>query len=191
MSPELIEINQDMPGFDHFNGTWSYIGDKNIIVDVGPAHSVKRLIKSLRSMGREHVDYILLTHIHIDHAGGLADFLTYYPTAKIICHNKAMEHLAEPTKLWKGSLKVLGAIAESYGPPKPLKNECLIPHTEASINNLEIIETPGHAPHHLSFRYDGYLFAGEAGGNYFRIHNQDYLRPATPPIFFLEELEYI
>ena len=55
------------------------------------------------------------------------------------------------------------------------------------IKDIKIIETPGHAPHHISFSYGGDLFAGEAAGNYCTISGKEYLRPATPPIFLLEE----
>jgi len=154
---------------------------------VGPANSVNRLIASLMAMGMDRVDFILLTHIHIDHAGGLADFLDHFPSARVICHNKGTSHLIDPSRLWAGSRKALGEIAEAYGPIKPVKQEKLIPHTEANIKDLEIIETPGHAPHHISFHYKGKLFAGEAAGNYFTVQDQEYLRPATPPIFFLED----
>ena len=93
----------------------------------------------------------------------------------------------EPSKLWAGSRHVLGELAEVYGRVKPVKREMLIPHTHAHVKDVEIIETPGHAPHHLSFRYQDYLFVGEAGGNYFSMGDADYLRPATPPIFLLKK----
>ncbi|MBW1741342.1 MAG: MBL fold metallo-hydrolase [Deltaproteobacteria bacterium] len=183
----LIEIKQKIPGFNHFIGSWVYRGDINFVVDVGPANSVSRLIEALMMMNVERVDYILLTHIHIDHAGGLAEILAHFPMARVVCHDKGIKHLVDPSKLWEGSQKVLVEIAEAYGPPKAVKEEVCIPHTQARIQGLVIIETPGHAPHHLSFSYKGNLFAGEAGGNYFFVRDMDYLRPATPPRFFLED----
>lgn len=187
MNPFLIEIKQERPGFDHFIGAWVYQGGLNFVIDVGPANSVNRLIEALNAMNLERVDFVLLTHIHVDHAGGLADFLTHFPMAKAICHKKGIGHLVDPSKLWSGSRKLLGEIAEAYGPVKPVEPEKLIPHTEVNIEDLKIIETPGHAPHHISFVYRGNLFVGEAGGNYFPIQDQEYLRPATPPIFLLSE----
>jgi glyoxylase-like metal-dependent hydrolase (beta-lactamase superfamily II) len=155
-------------------------------VDVGPANSVHRLVEALAKMNMERVDYVLLTHIHIDHVGGLAKFLEHFPMAQVVCHDKAVRHLVDPSRLWEVSRKVLGKIADAYGPLTGVREEILIPHTQAHIENLTIIETPGHAPHHLSFSCMGHLFAGEAGGNYLCVADTDYLRPATPPRFFLK-----
>lgn len=182
----LIEIKQKIPGYDHFIGSWVCRGDINLVVDVGPANSVGRLIETLMEMNIKRVDYVLVTHIHIDHAGGLGEFLEHFPKARVVCHEKGIRHLVDPSMLWEGSQKVLGEIAEAYGCPQAVKEEVCIPHAQARIKNLTVIETPGHAPHHLSFSYGGNLFAGEAGGNYFSVLDTDYLRPATPPRFFLK-----
>ena len=186
MNTNLIEIKQDDPGFNSFFGSWICKDDITFIVDVGPAGSAQRLIDSLHSAGIERLDYILITHIHIDHCGALADILEQFPMAKAVCHAKGIKHIVEPENLWKGSLKVLGDIAEMFGPPGPVARERLIPHTETDIKDLVIIETPGHAAHHLSFCYKNLFFAGEAGGNYFLINGEEYLRPATPPRFFFD-----
>lgn len=186
MSEKLVEIKPALPGFDSFIGTWVCLDDLNIIVDVGPANAVNQLIESLVSLGLDKVDYVLLTHIHIDHAGGLADFLKHFPTAKVVCHEKAIKYLIDPSALWQGSRKILARIAEAYGPPKAVSKDRLIPHTQMHIKDLEAIETPGHAPHHISFRHKNRLFVGEAAGNYFIVKDKEYLRPATPPKFFLD-----
>lgn len=183
----LIEIKQKIPGYDHFIGSWVCRGDINLVVDVGPANSVGRLIETLMEMNIKRVDYVLVTHIHIDHAGGLGGFLEHFPKARVVCHEKGIRHLVDPSRLWEGSQKVLGEIAEAYGCPQAVKEEMCIPHAQARIKNLAVIETPGHAPHHLSFSYGGNLFAGEAGGNYFSVLDTDYLRPATPPRFFMKD----
>lgn len=187
MKPVLIEISQDRPGFNQFIGAWLCRGEKDLLVDVGPASSADRLTRSLDNMGVKTLDLILITHIHIDHAGGLARVLDHYPQARVVCHQKGIKHLVDPGKLWAGSTKTLGEVAEAYGPPGPVKEECFIPHDKAVIDRLTVIETPGHAPHHLSFVYDGYLFAGEAGGTFFSIQGHVYMRPATPPRFFQDQ----
>jgi glyoxylase-like metal-dependent hydrolase (beta-lactamase superfamily II) len=187
MNPILLGIKQEWPGLDDFIGAWVCRDGVNIVVDVGPANSVNHLIGSLEEMNLDRVDFVLLSHIHIDHAGGLADFLDRYPMSKAVCHAKGLKHLINPSRLWAGSSKVLGNLAESYGPVKPVPPEKLIPHTEARVKGVRIIETPGHAPHHLSFAHGAQLFVGEAGGNYLFRQEHEYVRPATPPRFFMEE----
>jgi len=186
MDDRLIEIRQDMPGFNPFFGSWICRNDLTLVIDVGPANSANRLIRSLALLDLDRVDYILITHIHIDHAGALANLLDEYPMAKAVCHKDAIKHLVNPVRLWTGSQKVLGDVADVYGPPVPVLRERLIPHTEADIKDLKIIETPGHALHHLSYSYQERLFAGEAAGNYLNLYGRKYLRPATPPRFFLD-----
>ena len=190
---KLIEIKQKLPGFNQFIGSWFYRGDINFVVDVGPANSVFRLIEALTEMKVETIDYVLLTHIHIDHAGGLARFLAHFPMATVICHEKGIRHLVAPEKLWEGSAKVLGEIAEIYGRLSPVEENYFISQNDTLNKDIVVIETPGHAPHHLSFVYNGKLFVGEAGGNYLNIRGKDYLRPATPPRFhlttFLDSIE--
>lgn len=186
MRETFLPIKQDIPGFNPFFGSWVCQGKLNMVVDVGPASTARRLVKSLEAMGLERLDYVLLTHIHIDHGGGLADVLARYPGSKVICHNKGIPHLADPSKLYEGSLKVLGELARTYGLPGAVSEDRLVPHTECKLDGLSVIETPGHALHHLSFTYGGRLYAGEAGGNYFRVGDREYLRPATPPRFFLD-----
>lgn len=186
-SPKLIEIKQDKPGFDRFIGSWLCLGEAVAVIDVGPANSAGRLLEALASMNIDRVDYVLLTHIHLDHAGGLAAFLDRFPMAKVVCHERGLKFMADPSRLWAGSLQVLGGLAEMYGRPRPVSSQALIPHTKAGIQGLDIIETPGHAPHHLSYHWQGHLFAGEAGGNLFRVQGREYLRGATPPRFLLSE----
>lgn len=182
----LLEIKQAVRGFEGFIGPWLCTGPLNVLVDVGPASGAEGLVASIKGLGIDTIDYVLLTHIHLDHAGGLCHVMNAFPSARAIVHEKAARHLADPSALWEGSRKVLGAMAEQYGRPLPVPKDRLIGHSESRFQGIEIIETPGHAPHHLSFVYMGHLFAGEAGGNYFTWDGREYLRPATPPPFLLE-----
>ncbi len=185
MQEIFLPIQQDMPGFNPFFGSWICRDDVTIMVDPGPASTAHRLIDAMETSGIKGLDYVLLSHIHIDHGGALCEILKQYPEAKAVCHEKGIPHLVDPTRLYDGSVKVLGDVARTYGPPKPVEKERLIPHTACAVDGLDIIETPGHAVHHLSFTFRDRLYAGEAAGNYFIIDGQEYLRPATPPRFFL------
>jgi glyoxylase-like metal-dependent hydrolase (beta-lactamase superfamily II) len=187
MNPSLVELKQNKPGFNRFIGSWVIKGEENIVVDVGPSNSINQLIAALAAMEVNRVDWVLLTHIHIDHAGGLARFLTHFPMARAVCHAKGINHLVDPSRLWAGSKKTLGDLSDHYGSIGPVRRESLVPHTGAKTRGLEIIETPGHAQHHLSFVYQHHLFAGEAGGIHLTVGDLEYARPATPPVFFLKE----
>ena len=182
----LVEIKQAIPGFNRFIGSWVYEGDVTFIVDVGPRNTAHILKDRLSRMGIRHIDFVLLTHIHIDHGGALNSILTAFPMARAVCHTKGTKHLIDPVRLWEGSRQVLREKAEAFGQPEAVDPERLIHHGDVEMRDLIVIETPGHAPHHISYSYNGILFSGEAAGNYYNIRGSEFLRPATPPRFFLE-----
>jgi glyoxylase-like metal-dependent hydrolase (beta-lactamase superfamily II) len=185
--PFLIDLPQPFPGLERFIGAWIIPGPITIVVDVGPQSSISLLIRELKARGLEWIDYVFLSHIHIDHAGGLGTFLSAFPMVRAVCQAQGRKHLLDPAKLWEGSLKTLKEMAQAYGPIAPVPEDRLIPHTDFSLPGLTILETPGHAPHHLSFDYEGKLFAGEGAGIYLPFWEGVYLRPPTPPRFFFDQ----
>ncbi|MFP3929002.1 MAG: MBL fold metallo-hydrolase, partial [Desulfobacteraceae bacterium] len=106
--PILVETPLEPMMFKGFFGAWLLKKAPGFLVDAGPARAAEHLISSLRRLGLERLDYLLLTHIHLDHAGGVKRVLEEYPEARVICHRSALPHLVEPARLWAGSLKVLG-----------------------------------------------------------------------------------
>ncbi len=187
MEPILVPVQQEIPGLAGFIGCWLCGREPNMITDVGPACSVQSLAEALSELKVERVDLVLLSHIHLDHAGGLAEFLDRFPMAKVICHSRGIRHLVDPARLWEASLRTLGDMARIYGTVRPVSEQSFIPHTRAAVQGLRVFETPGHAAHHLSFVYQGNLLVGEAAGVYYRRGDWDYLRAATPPPFFMQE----
>lgn len=183
----LISLPVAIRGFDGFIGAWVHTGDPMFMVDVGPSVSVPHLLAALAELDAGPPDLILLTHIHIDHAGGIGEVASAFPDAAVVCHPKAVEHLIDPQRLWQGSLKTLGDIVRAYGPITPLAAGQVLATDQLNTPNLDCIQTPGHAVHHVSFLKGDLLFAGEVGGVHLPVDGvKVYLRPATPPRFFLE-----
>ena len=184
----LIPLTPAITGFNDFICAWLYRGTTTCLIDVGPSASTPQLFGALRELDVDQLDTILLTHIHLDHAGAIGEVAASFPTAPIICHPVAIPHLIDPTRMWRGSKKVLGAMAEAYGPIKPVPANRLQAASDYQSESIIVIITPGHAAHHVSYQIGEYLFAGETGGVFISLpENNFYLRPATPPKFFLQD----
>ena len=146
-----------------------------IIVDVGPTCGIKELIRQLETLGvnASNLKYVFLTHIHLDHSGGLGTFMESFPQPQIVVHRRGTPHLVDPDKvLWQSSLDTLGWVAEMYQKPMPVKEENIISIHDSTfnikVNDLEFnwVETPGHASHHFSFMLEkkGIMFCGDSVG---------------------------
>jgi glyoxylase-like metal-dependent hydrolase (beta-lactamase superfamily II) len=127
----------------------------------------------------------------MDHAGGVGKILEEMPEAKVVVHERGAPHLVDPARLWEDSQRALGQMARDYGPITPVPEDRIIIAKDGMLIDLdgvelEVIETPGHAPHHLSFwdNKEGRLFAGEAAGVYNDVVG--YVRPSAPPPFHIE-----
>lgn len=182
-----IDLDQPaLTGFRQFLSAWLYRGEGfDLVVDPGPLSTIPHLVTELHRYGVTRLDAILLTHIHIDHAGGTGALLKAFPGARVICHPEGIRHLAAPEKLWQGSRKVLGAaMAEAYGEILPVPEESL-GFTER-IGPVRAFLTPGHAQHHCCYLLDDLLFGGEVAGVRCPVPEGIYMRPATPPRFLLE-----
>jgi glyoxylase-like metal-dependent hydrolase (beta-lactamase superfamily II) len=185
----LIDLDQPITGYRNFLSCWVWQSEElNYIVDPGPNSTIEHLLAELDRLGLARLDYILLTHIHLDHAGGTARVLEKYPRARVFCHPSGTAHLTAPGRLWQGSQKVLGEVAAVYGEPGPVFQESLCDEAEIGEKGIRVLATPGHAPHHVSFVHGDLLYAGEALGTRLPLPSgKPYLRPATPPRFFLEQ----
>jgi glyoxylase-like metal-dependent hydrolase (beta-lactamase superfamily II) len=131
---------------------------------------------------------VAVTHIHLDHAGGVGDVARAFPKATVYVHEKGARHLADPTRLVDSAARVYGPLLDSlYGRLDPTPQERL--HVLADGEKVRIgpgrtlttVDSPGHAKHHLALHDSGsgILFAGDAVG--VRLPAAGVLRPSTPP----------
>ncbi len=190
----LYLIDVETAGIKNFIASYVLKGKQVAIVETGPTSSISNLVSSLKELRvkPEDVAYVAVSHIHLDHGGGVGTLLKYLPKAKVIVHQRGAPHLANPEKLWQQSMDALGKITEMYGRPEPVPEERIIAATDGMIldigNNvrLKVVETIGHASHHLSY-YEPLsegIFLGDAAGIY--INEINVVVPTTPSPFRLD-----
>ena len=187
----MVEL--ETGGFKNLICSYVIKGKKPFLVESGPSNSIPNLLSGLKELEveLEDVEYVAVTHIHLDHGGGAGTLLKYLPNAKVIVHPRGMPHLVDPERLWPSSQKVLGFVSEIFGKPEPVPKERVIPVTEGTFDlgygaKLSVTETVGHASHNLSFQesFNGGIFPGDAAGTY--LPEFDVVVPTTPPPFYLD-----
>jgi glyoxylase-like metal-dependent hydrolase (beta-lactamase superfamily II) len=160
------------------------------MVETGPTSSVPNLLAGLRqlSVKLEDVVYVAISHVHLDHGGGVGTLLKCLPNAKVVVHQRGAVHLAHPEKLWEQSKMVLGTgITGMYGEPEAVSEDRIIPATDGmtfGMGNgveLKVVETLGHASHHQSYfeASSQSVFPGDAAGIY--LGEIGVIVPTTPP----------
>ena len=194
VAPGLYAIDVEPLGIRNILSPYVLVGKEAAIVDCGPSSTVRTLIKGLGALGikPEDVRYVLATHIHIDHVGGASLLLDWAREAELLVHPRGVRHMADPSKLWESTKAVLKEVAEGYGPIGAVERgrvSAIRDGDELSIAGgprLQVLETPGHASHHLSFfePEKRILFPGDSAGIY--ISPLDILVPTTPPPFRLD-----
>ncbi|MGA3112566.1 MAG: MBL fold metallo-hydrolase [Candidatus Bathyarchaeia archaeon] len=189
----LYQMDLETGGFKNLICSYVLKGARVTLVESGPTSSVPRLVEGLKELrvSFEDVEYVAVTHVHLDHGGGVGTLLKLLPNAKVLVHPRGMPYLADPTRLWESAQQVLGYVSEIFGKPEPVPKERLIPVSEGSFDlgdnvRLEVFETLGHASHNLSFleTLNGGVFPGDAAGTYFP--EFDVVIPTTPPPFRLD-----
>lgn len=125
-------------------------------VDTGSPASVDLLLHALSRCGLDHhqVDYVMITHVHLDHAGGASGLLKVLPNAKLVVHPSGVRHMLDPSRLMESTRSVYGELYERlYGEVIPTESHRMIVTEDGmslTLGNdcLDIVHTPGHARHH-------------------------------------------
>lgn len=181
-SKHPVQLNERIHLIDGFDlgwaertGTYVINEEQLTIVESGPSPSVQHVKKGLEALGfsLDEVKYIIVTHVHLDHAGGAGLLLQDCPNAKVVVHTKGARHLADPTRLIAGAQMVYGdKFFDLFDPIVPIPQERLLVKDEGDVLEisptctLQFLDTPGHAKHHFSI-YDPVsngIFTGDTVG---------------------------
>jgi glyoxylase-like metal-dependent hydrolase (beta-lactamase superfamily II) len=190
IAPGITQIDTLLGGWERMTAGYLVDGDAPLLIETGSQSSVPVLLEALADLGVGPGDLagVAVTHIHLDHAGGVGDVARAFPSAVVYVHEKGARHLVDPEKLVDSASRVYGPLLDSlYGRLDPTPAERL--HVLADGEELRTgaehvlttVDSPGHAKHHLALHdsASGILFAGDAVG--VRLPDAGVLRPATPP----------
>jgi glyoxylase-like metal-dependent hydrolase (beta-lactamase superfamily II) len=143
---------------DRFDAAWLLVhGGRAAFIDTGTNHAVPRLLAALDALGlaRDVVDWVIPTHVHLDHAGGAGLLMRELPTARMLVHPRGARHMIDPSALWAGATAVYGPeeMARSYGQLVPVPADRVsVSHDGMTValagRPLMLADTPGHARHH-------------------------------------------
>ena len=197
MSPVVREAEPGTFVIDHhFQGSGELIAsfllpgaDGLTLVESGPASTLPRLLEGIRAAGFDPADLrrVVLTHVHLDHAGGAGSLLRHAPLARVHVHPAGVPHLVDPTKLVRSARRVFGdAMDTLWGEVLPVPADrvaALADGEELPIGGrvLRVLFTPGHAGHHVALHEPaaGAVFTGDVAG--VRLPGSTHVRPPTPP----------
>lgn len=190
LGDEVFEIDTLMGGYRGITAGFLIRGDRPCLVETGTALSAPTVIDSLAALGvgPDDLATVVVTHIHLDHAGGVGDIAAAFPRAQVVVHERGARHLVDPTKLVQSAHRVFGPVMdELFGDLRPTDAQRVVALGDVGVidlgggRTLESFYAPGHASHHVGLldSSTGDLYCGDAAGVY--IPETAEVRPATPP----------
>jgi glyoxylase-like metal-dependent hydrolase (beta-lactamase superfamily II) len=167
-------------------------------VDVGTNHSIPGILAVLahKGLAPEAVDWVVLTHVHLDHAGGAGEIMRRLPKARLVVHPRGARHMIDPSALMAGASEVYGedVVRRTYGQLLPVPKERVVEAPEGFTfelagRPLHCVDTPGHARHHICIWDEASRswFTGDTFGlayREFRSPRGTFIIPTTTPVQF-------
>ncbi len=193
IAENIYRLRTPVAGLDIVFSVYFLPAGKGVLIEPGPAAAVPAIQEGMKHLGMEELAYIIPTHIHLDHAGGIGRLAQLFPQARVVLHPEAVKHAVDPSRLIRSTRMALGDDFEArYGPILPIpESQVKVPQDgetiSASDRVLQIIYAPGHAAHHVAIfdRKTGGVFCGEALG--MLAHNaRSPLPSVAPPGFDME-----
>ena len=168
------------------------------LVDTGTNYSLPRVQSALDAKGlsADQVEWIILTHVHLDHAGGAGAMMKHFPAAKLAVHPRGARHMVDPSRLVQGTIAVYGeqAAERLYGRVLPIAQDRVQPMPHGASIRLGgreflFLDTPGHARHHVCMvdSRSGHIFAGDSFGLSYRELDdggKQHVFPSSAPVQF-------
>jgi glyoxylase-like metal-dependent hydrolase (beta-lactamase superfamily II) len=187
---DVFQIDTRMAGYPGITAGYLIRGSRPCLVETGTAPSAPVVRAALAALGVGAADLatVVVTHIHLDHAGGAGDIAAAYPGAEVVVHVRGARHLADPSRLLAGARAVYGPAFDTlFGTLAPVPADRIVPLDDVGTidlgdgRRLESHHSPGHAKHHIGLidSLSGDLYVGDAAGVY--LPDTGDLRPATPP----------
>ncbi|WP_227936257.1 MBL fold metallo-hydrolase [Alkalihalobacillus deserti] len=201
ISPRISLIDGFDLGLEERTGTYVIQEEKTTLVESGPSPSIPHVLKGLETLRilPEQVDYLIVTHIHLDHAGGAGLLLEKCPNAKLVVHPKGARHLTNPSRLIAGAQAVYqDKFDVLFQPIVPVEENRLLIKSDLETlvlgQNCELTfyDTPGHAAHHFSILdpVSNGVFTGDTLGVHYESLAKDgihFVLPSTSPNQFNPE----
>ncbi len=187
---EVFQIDTRMAGYDGITAGYLIRADRPCLVETGTAPSapVVRAALAALGVGPDDLATVVVTHIHLDHAGGTGDIAEMFPSAEVVVHELGARHLADPSRLMASARMVYGDELDGlFGrlAPTPAQRIRTVERTGVvdlgGGRRLQSHYSPGHARHHVGLidSVSGDLYVGDAAGVY--VQETGDMRPATPP----------
>jgi glyoxylase-like metal-dependent hydrolase (beta-lactamase superfamily II) len=190
LGDEIYQIDTRMAGYPGITAGYLIRSDRPCLVETGTAPSAPVVADALASLGvgADDLVTVVVTHIHLDHAGGVGDIAKMFPRAEVVVHELGARHLADPSRLMASAKMVYGDELDTlFGALAPTAAERIRTVEQTGMvdlgggRRLESFYSPGHAKHHVGLvdSVSGDLYVGDAAGIY--IPETGDQRPATPP----------